>query len=105
MDINQINHPLSQFVEKLPKSIKVDQVIIFGSHLEGKATEESDIDVLVISNDFQRMDEDTRLDILYDAAKEIEPEIHPWGFTAQELKKASRLTPLGYVRDAGIRFV
>jgi hypothetical protein len=83
----------------------VDQVIVFGSYLEGNATEDSDIDVLVISDDFKSLDEDQRLDLLYEAKGFIEPPIHPWGFTPEELEKASELTTLGYARTAGIRFL
>jgi predicted nucleotidyltransferase len=79
-------------------------VIIFGSYLEGLATEESDIDVLVISDEFAGLNEDNRLDILDAAAEGIVPEIHPWGFTSDELKKAHRLTTLGYAREKGVRF-
>jgi hypothetical protein len=105
MDIDQIKAPLNQFVKKVPKSIKVDQVIIFGSYLEGNVSQDSDIDVLVISDDFKKMNADQRLEVLYDAAEDIEPEIDAWGFTQEELKRAGELTTLGYARTSGIRFV
>lgn len=105
MDINQIKTPITQFVHNLPKSITVDQVLVFGSHLEGTASEDSDIDVIVVSQDFQQMDEDQRLDILYEARQLVEPEVHPWGFTQDELRQAGNLTTLGYVRDHGLPFL
>lgn len=105
MDTKKIKLPLTQFLNAIPESIKVDEAIVFGSYLEGTATEDSDIDVLIISDSFKHLEEDQRLDILYDASNNIEPEIHPWGFTKQELEKASRLTTLGYVRNSGYRFL
>ena len=104
MDINATTPALTQFVQSLRQKLTIDEVIIFGSYLEGMAHEESDIDVLVISNDFAHLDEDNRLDILDVAAEGIVPEVHPWGFTPDELKKAHRLTTLGYAREKGVRF-
>src|SRR4030067_1125623 len=46
---------LIQFVKNIPASIKVDQVIVFGSYLEGTARPDSDIDVIVVSDDFRGM--------------------------------------------------
>jgi predicted nucleotidyltransferase len=105
MDIRPIKKPLTQFLQNVTQTIKVEQLIIFGSYLEGTAKPESDIDVLVISDNFKPLDEEQRLDILYDAAENIEPVIHPWGFSNEELEKASELTTLWYVRTAGIRFI
>lgn len=105
MDISHVKQPLKQFLRALSEQVKVNELIVFGSYVEGRATAESDIDVLVVSDDFAHLNEDERLDLLYDAAWKTEPEVHPWGFTSQELRQASRLTTLGYARDKGIRFL
>lgn len=105
MDIKQVQKPLTQFVKNIPASIKVDQVIVFGSYLEGTARSDSDIDVIVVSDDFRGMDEDQRLKLLYQSRRFIEPEVHRWGFTSEELNQASELTTLGYARTSGIRFI
>ena len=103
MDIHATTPALMQFVQSLRQKLTVEEVIVFGSYLDGLATEESDIDVLVISSDFAALDEDNRLDILDAAAEGIVPDVHPWGFTPDELRKASRLTTVGYAREEGIR--
>ena len=105
MDIKTIRKPLSQFVQQIPKSIKVDQVIIFGSYLEGKASQDSDIDVIVVSDDFKEFEDSQRLSILDTAAHDINPEIDAWGLTRAEVADADELTTLGYARTSGIRFV
>jgi predicted nucleotidyltransferase len=104
MDINRIKQPLNRFIQKASQSIQVEEVIIFGSYLEGNATKDSDLDLLVISEDFKTLDEDKRSEILYAASSQIEPDIHPWGLTREELQKASKLTLMGYARDNGIHF-
>lgn len=34
--------------------VRVDRIVLFGSHAKGTATEDSDIDVVIISEDFRR---------------------------------------------------
>ena len=36
------------------KELKVSRIIVFGSQAKGTATEESDIDIVVVSEDFKR---------------------------------------------------
>ena len=105
MDIRAIQKSLTQFRNAITEDIHVDELIIFGSYLEGTATDQSDVDVIVVSRDFQKMDSDQRLDLLYHRSIHIRPEIHPWGFTPEEIQAASELTTWGYARKAGIRFV
>ena len=103
MDTRTVERIVKSFQQTLAEDIDVTEIIIFGSHLEGTATEDSDLDVIVVSEDFATLSEDERLDILEDAAEATESLLHPWGFTPQEVAAASRLTTLGYARDAGLR--
>ena len=105
MDINQIQQPLNQFLQAVSKNVRVDQLIIFGSYLEGKARSDSDIDVVVVSENFRDIDPFDRSRMLDNAAGDINPEIQAWGFTAEELEAADELTTLGYARTSGIRFI
>ena len=43
---------ISQFAKALEQRVRVDQIILFGSWARGDATEDSDIDLLVVSPDF-----------------------------------------------------
>lgn len=36
------------------KELKVSKIIVFGSQAKGEATEESDIDIVIVSEDFKR---------------------------------------------------
>jgi len=105
MDIKQVQKPLTQFVQNIPASIKVDQVIVFGSYLEGKARPDSDIDVVVVSENFRDIEPFDRSRMLDKAAGDINPEIQAWGFTTEELEAADELTTLGYARTSGIRCI
>lgn len=104
MDISGIKQPLARFNDALSKHITVDELIVFGSYLHGNATDESDIDVFVVSENFNGMSEDDRMKMLDEVAEGIEPTIEAWGLTSSELAKASKLTTTGQARDKGIKF-
>ena len=101
MDIRTIKKPIKQFVQALPKSINLDKAIVFGSYANQTATKNSDIDIILVSENFKKMNEDDRLNVLYKASRFIEPEIHPWGFTQNELDKADPQSTLGAARLFG----
>ena len=46
---------LKRFKEKLTRILKVDHLILFGSQARGAATEDSDIDLVLVSQKFAGM--------------------------------------------------
>lgn len=90
-----------EFINRLRPKYTVDRVILFGSSISKTRRPDSDLDVIVVSKDFRRLDEDRRLDLLYCYSRFLKPEIHPWGFTPEELDIASHLTTIGFARDHG----
>lgn len=104
MDHPAIKKPVNQFLKALPQNFKVEKVLIFGSYGRNSQSSDSDIDLLVVSDNFKKMDEDKRLDILYRASRFIKPEIHPWGVTNEELTKASKYSTVGFAKNHGIYF-
>ena len=52
------------------EAVRVSKLIVFGSHARGGATEESDIDVLVISEDFRGKDIFERATMICDPERE-----------------------------------
>jgi predicted nucleotidyltransferase len=95
--------PLNEFRRRLSLQVKLEELIVFGSQVRGAATIDSDVDVLVVSKDFENMSEEQRYDAVYNAALDIEPEVHPWPITKKELAAASKLTVFGQAREQGIR--
>ena len=77
---------LKEFKSALETSgIKVERLILFGSHATGKAGEDSDIDLVVISDDFKNMDLWERLCLLGRARTGIKRPMEILGFTEEEL--------------------
>lgn len=101
MDQAKVRQSLTPFIRKLERQVRVEKVILFGSFVEGGPTEDSDLDLLVVSKDFHGKDEDARLDLLYRSSRFMQPEVHPWGVTPEELQRASHLTTIGHARDSG----
>lgn len=90
---------------ELAKKIRLSRLILFGSFAKGTASQDSDIDLVVISPDFNRMLPEARFNLLYHARR------HPltrhvsmdiFGFTPQEYENASVLTTLGEVKETGV---
>ena len=70
--------------EIVVRGIVPDKIILFGSYAQGTNTENSDIDLVIISNDFKGKDFWERIDILSDAIYEIFAPIEATAFTPEE---------------------
>ncbi len=66
------------------KGIKVDRIILFGSYATGTYHEGSDIDIVVISEDFREKSYWERIEILSDAIYEIFEPIEAVAMTPEE---------------------
>ena len=81
----------------LRQGLKVNRVILYGSQATGKAKEHSDIDIMVISDDFKGMNILERLETIGLAmakARIMEP-IEPLGYTEEEFSLKDKGTFIG----------
>ena len=72
-------------------NIRVDQLILFGSHAEGTAREDSDIDLVVISSSFSDKSYWERINILTDAIYQVFAPIEASAFTPDEWQSEKSL--------------
>lgn len=91
MNKNNQKKIISEVVEKLKEIYKPRKIILFGSYAHGKATEDSDIDLLVVKNTGKR-----RVDRFVDVKRIIykrgfEIPISPLVYTPKELKERLRM--------------
>ena len=98
MDFEQIKPALKSYLKKLSLRVGIAQAIVFGSIAEGKATADSDIDLLIISPDFARFDQEEREKLLYRTSVGLPFDLHVYGFTLKEFDAASTLTALGLLK-------
>lgn len=93
-----ITSKLRRYLKKVSNVIEIDKAFIVGSWAKRKASEKSDVDLLVLSESFKDMDMDERLGLLYRKTVGMGLELHIHPVTKEELESASRLTSLGMIR-------
>lgn len=97
MDIQTIQPEIKKYLKNVNRHITVSDALVFGSVAEGRATETSDVDLLVLSEDFAKLDTDERAKLLYRASVGFPYDLHVFGLTPQEFHSASPLTSLGKI--------
>ena len=83
--------------------IRVEQAILFGSHARGEAKDGSDIDVLIISADFETLNMRERLERLGTAAARLWQPIEALACTPDEVTHVETATLLDEILQTGVR--
>ncbi len=91
MDKDAVVKICLRFKDYLERKIKVDRLILFGSYAEKTSTEGSDIDLIIISDDFKSLSYWERIDLLAEAVFEIYEPIEPVAFTRKEFDNEESL--------------
>ncbi|MBU0694232.1 MAG: nucleotidyltransferase domain-containing protein [Candidatus Omnitrophica bacterium] len=86
----------------LKRGIYVNRVILYGSYISGQSREDSDIDLVVVSDDFQKMNLRQRLEVLGIAAVRIMKPIEAQGYTTNEIQSAPKISFLGEILRVGV---
>lgn len=83
---------VKEYINTIKPFIKPKKVILFGSHIKGKARKDSDIDLIVISPDFKKMKFLERLVWLSKMRGEkfMSPGMDILGYTPEEFEKLSK---------------
>ncbi len=88
------------------QGIYVKKIILYGSHATGGFREDSDLDLVVVSNDFENMDLWERLCLLGEARVEIRQPMEILGLTEEEFEAEGKGTFIGNeVKLKGIEVV
>lgn len=107
----EIEQAISDFIQRLQKGIRVEAIVLFGSYAKGNPHEWSDVDIAVISPDFEGMRMSRRQEIISQLALHSYPRISPIGFSSSEYHKTnstsflSEIIRTGKVVYAGKEFV
>ena len=81
--------------------VRVDKTILFGSFATGTARKDSDIDLIIVSDDFKKMNLRERLEVLGIAAVRIMQPIEALGYTVKELQNPSKSVFLKHILKTG----
>ncbi len=83
----EIKAIIEGYTEELKKlGIRAQRVILYGSYAGGHPREDSDIDLIVISEDFKNINLRERLETLGLAAGRVFEPIEALGYTEEEVK-------------------
>jgi predicted nucleotidyltransferase len=85
-EIKEIIECYKEALKKL--GITPQKVFLYGSYAKGNPREDSDIDLIVISEDFRHMNLRERLETLGLAAGRVFEPIEAMGYTEEEVKDA-----------------
>lgn len=102
MGKKQTEKYIKEYAIRLKPDLSSYKIILYGSYVRGTYKPgESDVDLLVISKDFKKMDENERLDFLYKNTVGLPLDWHIYGFTPDEVKKISPLNTLSEALRTG----
>ncbi|MFH0926644.1 MAG: nucleotidyltransferase domain-containing protein [bacterium] len=105
MDKKSISPIISRFKKILEtKGIKIEKIILYGSWAKNRQREDSDIDLVVISNDFSKKGYWERIDILSDAIYKIFEPIEAVAMTPEEWENGNSFIR-DYARDGETIYV
>jgi predicted nucleotidyltransferase len=86
-DASAVRHIIRKYVHALTEiGVRVQQVFLYGSHAKNTAHEDSDIDVIIVSEDFAGKNLLERLQILAKANHHILEPVEAYGFTPEEIQ-------------------
>lgn len=88
-------------IEYLRQRVWVDQAILFGSNARGNADEWSDIDLAVISRDFDRMSHQKLIDLVVEVSLSVDPSVEIRPYTPRDLREARPTNFLGHILREG----
>jgi len=93
---------IDRFLKRVKEEIDIDKVILFGSEAKGRQKKWSDVDLAIISDDFEKMNFHKRLVFLGMIAWYAKTtEIEALGYTLDEYKNATKLDFLGEIKRTG----
>jgi hypothetical protein len=98
-EVSKIKKQILKFLKKI-KEFKIEKAIIFGSRIRGDYLEESDIDLILVSDDFKNIPFTDRMGKVYTYynAKELKVPLELICYTKKEFQHKSKIP--GLVQDA-----
>ena len=90
-----------QTVDFLSQYIQVDKLVLFGSYQYGKPREDSDFDIAVISDDFEKMNFWNRLKLFAKTTLTIDSRLELRGFSKKEYLKPEAASFLAFIKKKG----
>ncbi|MFZ2356794.1 MAG: nucleotidyltransferase domain-containing protein [Candidatus Omnitrophota bacterium] len=88
-------------VDFLSKYIRVEKVILFGSYGYGTPRKDSDFDIAVISEDFEKMSVLEKIDLFARASVMVDSRVELVGFSKREFLNPESPSLLRIIKEKG----
>jgi predicted nucleotidyltransferase len=92
---------INDFAQRLQQGIKIEALVLYGSYARGTAYDQSDIDLAVISPDFEGVPMSRRQEIIADLTYRRDGRISPIGYSPSEYHNPGRHSFLGEIIRTG----
>jgi uncharacterized protein len=96
-----LERSISRFIEMLSGVIRIEAVVLYGSYASGMATEDSDIDLAVISPDFEGVPLWRRQEIIAGHTLDRDRRLAPIGYPSSEYHNPGRHSFLREIMKTG----
>lgn len=90
-----------EVIDFLSRYIKVDRAILFGSYCYGSPRKDSDFDIAIISDDFERMGVLEKIDLFAKTSIAVDSRVELMGFSKKEFLNPESFSLLGIIKDKG----
>jgi len=90
-----------EVAEYLVEYIHVDRIVLFGSYLNGSPREDSDIDMVIVSRDFEKMSMLEKMDLLARASMAVDSRVELIGFPQKDYLNPSPVSLLAVIKKTG----
>jgi predicted nucleotidyltransferase len=97
----ELGKAIGEFVSLLERGIRIEAIILFGSYARGTAYEDSDIDLAVISPDFEALPLNKRQEVIARLSVHRPWDISPIGYPSSEYHNPGRHSFLGEIIRTG----
>ena len=100
-ETSKFKNLIRSVVDYLTDYFQIDEVILFGSRVRGKVHRYSDIDIAVVSPDFEKNKFDDLLKVFSKVSLEISSNIEIHLFTPKDIKEARPTNFIGHILETG----
>ncbi len=102
MGTEKIKRTLSVFVKRVNKKYSPHKIILFGSYARGEAKESSDVDVLIVADNYEKKKWFDRSVEFHKLTSDLEPDINVIAITPDEEKKSTKFPTIQNALTSGI---
>lgn len=96
---DSVRRTLERYRREVEREARVERMVLFGSHVRGTGDEWSDIDVAVVSPDFE--DVGKAISVLARARVRVDPAIAPLAFTPKQWDEAGPTSIVAEIKRHG----